>query len=200
MFLYCRGESIQDKMRKFEIRQELGVRFADPGVTGEPRTSGQQGNAAPVDTRSETWSIDAYASDSEPQTEQESQSVRLQEFAEDNPQPPRFVVVFQVLSSVTIFHFILVSMHDNILIRAICIFFYFLLIIMRLLARYPMPDFACFTGLKCLSCSPSKFQEATNGKVKAPKPASLGAHQSQFALLMMKLTVWWILHSRLVRN
>ena len=88
-FVFCRGESIEDKMRKFEIRQELGVRFADPGVMGEPRASGQQGSVGP-DTRSETWSIDAYASDSEPQTEQESQSERLQEFAEDNSQPIRY--------------------------------------------------------------------------------------------------------------
>ena len=73
-------------MRKFEIRQELGVRFADPGVMGGPRTSGQSSSAALADTRSETWSIDAYASDSEPQTEQESTE---QEFAEDNPQAIR---------------------------------------------------------------------------------------------------------------
>lgn len=85
----CRGESIEDRMRKFEIRQELGVRFADPGVMGEPRTSAQAGAGFPGESRSETWSMDAYASDSEPQTEQESQSQRLQELVEENPQPVR---------------------------------------------------------------------------------------------------------------
>uniref|UniRef100_F6SXW5 GTPase activating protein and VPS9 domains 1 n=1 Tax=Ciona intestinalis TaxID=7719 RepID=F6SXW5_CIOIN len=63
-------ESIEDKMRKFEIRQELGVRFADPGVT---------------DPRSDTWSMDVYASDSEAPAEQDSQSERLDEISEDPP-------------------------------------------------------------------------------------------------------------------
>uniref|UniRef100_H2ZEQ6 VPS9 domain-containing protein n=1 Tax=Ciona savignyi TaxID=51511 RepID=H2ZEQ6_CIOSA len=56
-------ESIEDKMRKFEIRQELGV----------------------LDARSETWSMDVYASDSEAPTEQDSQSERLNEIAEGPP-------------------------------------------------------------------------------------------------------------------
>ena len=80
-------------MRKFEIRQELGVRFADPGVMGGPRTSGQAGGAIPGDTRSETWSIDAYVSDSEAPTESESQAQRLQELVEENPQPVRSVFI-----------------------------------------------------------------------------------------------------------
>ncbi|XP_076822378.1 GTPase-activating protein and VPS9 domain-containing protein 1-like isoform X3 [Clavelina lepadiformis] len=78
-------ESIEDKMRKFEIRQEVGVRFADLGVTGGPRRdeSGPPGGPGPVDARSDTWSMDVYASDSEPPAEQDSQSERLREIAED---------------------------------------------------------------------------------------------------------------------
>nr|CAB3248270.1 GTPase-activating protein and VPS9 domain-containing protein 1-like [Phallusia mammillata] len=74
-------ESIEDKMRKFEIRQELGVRFADSGMPGPRRDDQNQPGTA--DTKSETWSVDVYASDSEPPAEQESQSERLREIAED---------------------------------------------------------------------------------------------------------------------
>jgi len=68
-------------MRKFEIRQELGVRFADPGVTDTRRDDSGQPSTA--DARSETWSVDGFAGDSEPPAEQESQSERLREIAED---------------------------------------------------------------------------------------------------------------------
>ncbi|XP_078489056.1 GTPase-activating protein and VPS9 domain-containing protein 1 isoform X1 [Ciona intestinalis] len=77
-------ESIEDKMRKFEIRQELGVRFADPGVT-DPRRDEPGNPPAPVDARSDTWSMDVYASDSEAPAEQDSQSERLDEISEDPP-------------------------------------------------------------------------------------------------------------------
>lgn len=72
-------------MRKFEIRPQMGVRFG--GTFVAPGNSG----ANYGDTRSETWSTDAYLSDSEAPTEQEEANEsagRLQEIAED-PDPAR---------------------------------------------------------------------------------------------------------------
>nr|XP_039270572.1 GTPase-activating protein and VPS9 domain-containing protein 1-like isoform X1 [Styela clava] len=90
-------ESIEDKMRKFEIRSQLGVRFGGAVVAAlesdeAERTANLNSNSNYLDTRSETWSTDAYASDSETPTEQ-AESVsqsdrRLQEIAENPDQGP----------------------------------------------------------------------------------------------------------------
>lgn len=85
-------------MRKFEIRSQLGVRFggavvAELGAEEDRMEGGSngQGNSNYLDTRSDTWSTDAYGSDSEPPPEQEEQagqSARLQEIAENPNQVP----------------------------------------------------------------------------------------------------------------
>ena len=74
-------------MRKFEIGQNLGVRFADPDSRSGavPGTSGSQ-----LDARSDTWSTEVYQSDSEPAPEQETQAERLQEIAEDPAEHIRY--------------------------------------------------------------------------------------------------------------
>lgn len=83
-------ESIEDKMRKFEIRPQLGVRFGGAVVAGlqeEDRADSGHGATNYFDNRSDTWSTDVCADDSEAVNDRpdptEPQLDRLQEIAEN---------------------------------------------------------------------------------------------------------------------
>ena len=76
-------------MRKFELRKNMvGTAVAPeshPRGEGEPTaySSGGGGGGIAGDTRSETWSVDVYASDSEQANEQSENDHRLREIAVD---------------------------------------------------------------------------------------------------------------------
>jgi len=77
-------ESIEDKMRKFELRKNVGGSDTNVVLNTVGRDQENSVTNALTDTKSETWSVDVYASDSEQTNEQsESQNERLREIAVD---------------------------------------------------------------------------------------------------------------------